>query len=451
MPTTMRRKALDQLLAWNRSDSAKPLLVYGARQVGKTFLVRDVFGASEFENVCDVNFERDGEVVRQVFRHDLNPRRIIADLSLVKDVDIKPGTTLILLDEVQLCEEALTSLKYFAEEAPDFRVVAAGSLLGVRLHRERGDGTFPVGKVDVMRMFPMDFEEYLWAQGKTRVADGIRAAFGEGRAFLLHEEALRLYREYVLVGGMPEAVSKSLGGEGVVAARAVHQNLSVTYASDVARYIGDISAARTMELWDSIPLQLMRENHKFKFSDVRKGARRSQYEGSFAWLESAGLIYRCSLTHDGEPPFLAPGGESDSFKAYLLDVGLLSSAWRVDPRLVVEGKSFSSALSPVARRALAENYVMQSLQSNGIQPLYWKSKRNAEVDFLFSNDAMHALPIEVKSGENVRSRSLGMFRDKYDPALCLRVSAKNFGVENGITSVPLYAAFCIDRSLGAKG
>ncbi|MEG0504287.1 MAG: DUF4143 domain-containing protein, partial [Raoultibacter sp.] len=368
-------------------------------------------------------------------------------LEIAKNMSINPSKTLIIFDEIQLCENALTSLKYFAEFAPEYHIVATGSLFGVAVHRS--GLTFPVGKVEVVHMFPMDFEEYLWAQGKERLAKAIHISFDANAPFPFHDDALRLYREYLLVGGMPKAVSRFLDSGSFDEARAVHRSLNDTYISDIARYIGDSNTARTLDLWQSVPYQLMKENKKFKFSDIDKTARSHQYIDAFAWLSAAGLIHKCGLTTDGQPPFLSAGDEG-IFKVYLFDTGMLSASLNIEPRaIMLEDEMTGSLVSSNARGALAENYVMQSLKANGITPNYWRSKGSAEVDFLFQNTLMGAVPVEVKSGSNVRSKSLTVFQDKYDPAISIRISAKNFGLENSIKSVPLYAAFCIEPSISS--
>ncbi|MEG0375431.1 MAG: AAA family ATPase [Raoultibacter sp.] len=443
----MKRKLIDTLIAWKNHEDRQPLLVYGARQVGKTYLVRDVFGAEHYETVCYVNFEYEHNRVAPLFDGDLDPKRIIADLEIAKNMSINPSKTLIIFDEIQLCENALTSLKYFAEFAPEYHIVATGSLFGVAVHRS--GLTFPVGKVEVVHMFPMDFEEYLWAQGKERLAKAIHISFDANAPFPFHDDALRLYREYLLVGGMPKAVSRFLDSGSFDEARAVHRSLNDTYISDIARYIGDSNTARTLDLWQSVPYQLMKENKKFKFSDIDKTARSHQYIDAFAWLSAAGLIHKCGLTTDGQPPFLSAGDEG-IFKVYLFDTGMLSASLNIEPRaIMLEDEMTGSLVSSNARGALAENYVMQSLKANGITPNYWRSKGSAEVDFLFQNTLMGAVPVEVKSGSNVRSKSLTVFQDKYDPAISIRISAKNFGLENSIKSVPLYAAFCIEPSISS--
>ncbi|MEG0322693.1 MAG: AAA family ATPase, partial [Raoultibacter sp.] len=225
----MKRKLIDTLIAWKNHEDRQPLLVYGARQVGKTYLVRDVFGAEHYETVCYVNFEYEHNRVAPLFDGDLDPKRIIADLEIAKNMSINPSKTLIIFDEIQLCENALTSLKYFAEFAPEYHIVATGSLFGVAVHRS--GLTFPVGKVEVVHMFPMDFEEYLWAQGKERLAKAIHISFDANAPFPFHDDALRLYREYLLVGGMPKAVSRFLDSGSFDEARAVHRSLNDTYIS----------------------------------------------------------------------------------------------------------------------------------------------------------------------------------------------------------------------------
>lgn len=444
----MKRKLLNRLIDWKKQQDRQPLLIYGARQVGKTHLVRTVFGAEQYESVCYVNFEYEYNRIAPLFDSDLDPKRIVADLEIAKNMKVDPSQTLIIFDEIQLCENALTSLKYFAELAPEYQIVATGSLFSVAVHRS--ELTFPVGKVEVLHMFPMDFEEFLWALDKQRIAIAIRTCFEENTPFSFHDDALRLYQEYLLVGGMPKAVSCYADSSSFDRVRSIHRSLHDTYISDIARYIGDSNTARTLGLWRSIPYQLMKENKKFKFSDIEKTARSHQYVEAFDWLSAAGLIYKCELTTDGQPPFIS-AGDTSIFKVYLFDTGMLSTSLNIDPSMVLlKDETYESLISSNARGALAENYVMQSLKANGIAANYWRSKGSAEVDFLFQNTHMQAIPVEVKSGTNVRSKNLMVFQDKYDSSFCVRISAKNFGYENGIKSIPLYAAFCIETDIGIR-
>ncbi len=431
----MERNALGKLETWKNKPHRKPLLLYGARQVGKTYLLKE-FGATGFDHMEYFDLERDS-VARAAFSGSLDPQVIVSNLSQMVGRPISVEDTLLVFDEVQASNRALASLKYFFEDMPGAHVVAAGSLLGIAVNREGLSA--PVGKVDTMTLFPMTFDEFLHATGNGMLVDGIRAAYDSNAPFFMHDRALELYRSYVLVGGMPEAVS-SFAQDGDFATVADIQNDIIDlYVADMAKYAQPYETARILEAWRSIPSQLAKENRKFQYKTVRSGGRASQYAAALSWLSAAGLINRCTQITSAQLP-LAVHENRSAFKVYMADTGLLSACMNVKPSMMMD----SEARAAFDAGALTENYVAQALTANGIDLRYWVSAGTAEVDFVKDGEGVNAVPIEVKSSDNVRSRSLRVYRDKYNPDLCLRISTKNFGCENGVKSVPLYAAFCIE-------
>jgi predicted AAA+ superfamily ATPase len=443
----VRRKLEQTLLDWKNNPKKLPLLIIGARQVGKTWLVEH-FAKQHYHDALMLNFQIDAARLSQIFSPDLDPNRIMRDLALLYNRQIQPGKTLIVFDEVQLCQPALSALKYFAEQATDIPIIATDSLFGIAVHREERY-SFPVGKVQIARLYPMDFEEYLWAKDKGLWADGIRECYLTSKPFVAHRDAVDTYREYLMVGGLPAAVTSWLEKADVARLRDAQRSLTATYTADMAIYLDDSDASLARGIWGSIPRQLAREgSKKFKLADIAKGARQHQYEAPFSWLENAGLIFRHRQVTSGTVPFEPRAGGS-FYKTYLLDVGLLSAQMNIRPEVFFSPDGYRQIASGF-KGALAENYVKQSLVANGIESFYWHSGNTAEVDFLVQDSLMRAIPIEVKSADNVQSKSLNVFREKYKPPLSLRLSTAEFGLENGIRSVPLYAAYCIDAECSSE-
>lgn len=435
----MRRKAEAGIRKWLTSESTEPLLLKGPRRVGKTFLVKtwlqDAIGA---ENHVYLDFQTDLMRIESIFEGRTDVDRIVADLELYLNKDIRPKTSVLVFDEVQLCEKALNSLRFFAQSP--YRVIATGSLLGVTL-RKQDDRRLPYpSDVRHLTLHPMDFEEFLWAMGEERMADGIRSCFQDSRPFVLHDQALEWYRKYLVVGGMPKAVDAFARGYGLQRVREIQAEIDQTYISDMPAGV----AALARSTWDSIPRQLARETtRKFKYGDVVKGGRANRFEEPLAWLESAGIVDLCRQTNSCEPPLIPRDGGA-FFKAYLADVGLLHFKSGLMPNMVLDRDSYA-LLSSSFRGAFAENYVMQALKTNGFAPLYWTpGNSSAEIEFVISDGQGSIVPIEVKSGSNVRSRSLRNFMDKTGCNLGYRISALNFSQEGPLKSIPLYAAFYIE-------
>ena len=429
----LRRKYEVALMEWKNRPNRKPLLVRGVRQCGKTHLLRHAAGAM-FDNVAYVNLEND-PAARTDFLAGLDPRRIITSLEARTGQRIVPGKTLIVIDEVQACEQALTSLKYFCEDAPQYHVAAAGSLLGVAINRD--SWSFPVGKAEMLDMAPLDFEEYLWARGKDGLAQSIRAAF-DSKAPLapsLHEEALGLYREYLVVGGMPEAVQTFVDTSSVIDVAEKHRIILDGYSADTNKYASAELSAKTRACFDSIPVQLAKENRKFQYKVVRRGGNASMFGDALDWLALSGTIMRCTRVSQIESP-LEAFVDMPNFKIYLCDTGLLvskSGAQRAD---ILNG------LGSTFMGAVAENSVAQALAANGYSLHYWTRDNRAEIDFVVERQGCLSA-VEVKWGENTRARSLASLRTNRSVNRLVRISAKPFGNAGGMLSVPLYAVHCL--------
>lgn len=430
----MERKITNSLLEWKNRPAHRPLIVYGARQVGKTYSLLS-FAQANYKQYAYFNFEENRQLSK-IFEPDLNPQRIIHELSIIAGQKILAEETLILFDEIQACERALTALKYFSELAPQFAIIAAGSLLGVAINRQ--SASFPVGQVETLTMYPMDFEEFLWARGQKELANGIRQQFTNFKSFPLHELALTLYREYLFVGGMPRPVLEYLQNKGNDFVISEQLNLNNAYLADSAKYTSAANSVKIIAVFNSIPAQLAKENHKFQYKMIKSGARANEYETALDWLFAAGICYRCTKITEGHLP-LSAYQEPSSFKVYMQDCGLLAAKAGIPPSLLLNRNSELDGF----KGALAENYVCASLVASGHTPFYWESNGKAEVDFVIQMKNGDIVPIEVKSADNVRSKSLAVFSERYKFPHSLRISAKNFGNSGNVLSVPLYAVFCI--------
>ncbi|MEG1407727.1 MAG: ATP-binding protein, partial [Ruthenibacterium sp.] len=416
----MERKIAKKLLEWKNNPKKMPLLIYGARQVGKTYTAL-TFGKQHYKNTVYFNMEGSTEIAA-IFERDLNPIRIIKELAAKSGQSIFPGDTLIIFDEIQSCERALTALKYFCEEAPEYHIIAAGSLLGVALNREKY--SFPVGKVEMLTLYPLDFEEFLWATGNEKICALIKACYDAFSPLSLHETAMDLYKIYLVVGGMPRAVTEYVETKDFNFVTAAQKSLNDAYIADMAKYATPQETTKIMAAWASVPAQLAKENHKFQYKVIKSGARAYEYETPLVWLKTAGIINQCARITEGKMP-LSAYADNNSFKVYMVDTGLLCSKFDISANVVLN--------SPISfngfKGALAENYIMQALVSNGISPYYWSSPGKAELDFVFQDRQGNIIPLEGKSADNVRAKSLKAFISLYEPPYAIRVSAKNFGFE----------------------
>lgn len=431
----MERKIVKKIELWKNSKNRQPLIINGARQVGKTHTALTI-GKNFYKNTAYFNME-DSKELTNIFEQDFNIERIIRELSVRCGESIFKDDTLIIFDEIQASERALLALKYFCENAPDYHIIAAGSLLGVAINRERY--SFPVGKVDLITMYPMDFEEFLWAINKKEISDMIRTHAKSMTPFSLHETAINLYKTYLLVGGMPKVVMDYIETNDFNFVNAAQKNLNDSYVADMAKYATANETTKIMSAFNSIPAQLAKENKKFQYKVIKNGARAYEYETPIEWLNASGVINKCVKVTEGKLP-LSAYTENETFKIYLTDTGLLCSKFAVPANAVLsELPTFHNF-----KGALAENYVCFSLKCAGYQPYYWESNGKAEVDFVIQDKDGNIVPVEVKSAENVRSKSLKIFMEKYHTIYAIRISGKNFGYENNIKSIPLYAIFTLE-------
>jgi len=431
----MERKIFESLIRWKDKPNRMPLILNGARQVGKTFILKK-FGEERFSNVVYINLETN-IAVSTYFESDITPQRIIQYLETIVGKRIIPNETLIILDEIQSSERALSSLKIFCEEAPQYHIVAAGSLLGVAINREKY--SFPVGKVDEISMFPLDFEEYLWAMNKKLLSDEIRKHYVQNEKMpgAIHEEALEWQKRYLITGGMPAVVKEFAETQSLLISTEIQGRILNEYVADMAKYANPTTSIKIRACYHSIPAQLAKDNTKFQYKVVQRGGTATIFGESIEWLNYAGIVLKCQKTEHGFMPIAAYADLSD-FKLYMGDVGMLT---------MKSGMAHQTILSTIEEDntflgAMCENYVAQAFACKGYPLFYWKSENRAELDFVLQKEDQ-VIPVEVKKGKRTKSVSMAIFMEKYKSPFAIRISKKNFGFENGIKSVPLYAVFCI--------
>ena len=438
----MERLLISQLLKWKEKRGRKPLILEGARQVGKTWLLKE-FGRKYFKDVCYINFEKN-DALESIFADDLSPQFIIEQLSIYHGKLIKPESTLIIFDEVQEMPRALTSLKYFCEEAPEYAICCAGSLLGIALH----EGTsFPVGKTNFLHLYPLSFKEFLLANDEQMLVDYIEKGNRNIAAF--EPRLLDYLKKYMIIGGMPAVVNEWLDTKDFNKVGLVQKQLIAAYQKDFSKHAPNSMVEKIRYIWNSIPSQLAKENKKFVYGLVREGARAREYEDAIMWLCDAGEIIR---THNVNKPDIPISAYADlkSFKVFLLDVGLLRAMSRVSPKVILEG----SRIFEEFKGALTEQYVCQELQnySDVLETnYYWSSSATAEVDFLVS-DGWDVYPLEVKAGVTMNAKSLKLYREKYSPKWALRTSllAYEKNEASKTINIPLYMLFVLGNELKAE-
>lgn len=434
----MRRKIDAQLDAWKEQQEKKPLVITGARQTGKTTSVLE-FGRRAYREVVHIDFYRQPHL-KAAFAGSLEPTVVVANLEALLMRDIPAEGTLLFFDEIQDCDQAVTALKFFCQDAPERDVVAAGSLLGVHIART---SSFPVGYVDLLRMHPLDFEEFCWAVGEERALALAQSSFEDWRPCPVHESLMARYREYLLVGGMPEAVALHAQGASLARVRKAQEDVCTMYVADMAKYTTATVAAKVVACWESLPAQLAKESGstKFTWKEVTARGKAERLGSAVDWLGYAGIASKCTQVSAGVAPLKSFENPS-SFKLYVADTGLLASKYDAGPRDL----DATDARSARFRGGLAENYVMQQLVAADVTPYYWGMQSTYEVEFVVRAPE-GVVPIEVKSGANVSSPSARRFADKYGSPFIYRVSARNFGEAGGVRSVPSYAAHLIAASL----
>lgn len=431
----MYRKIISFLEAWKRNEHRKPLILQGARQVGKTYSILE-FGRTCYENVAYFNFETNPRL-NETFEENINPDYLIPILSHIAGQTIVREKTLIVFDEVQLCERALTSLKYFCEDAPGYHIIVAGSLLGVAVNRAKF--SFPVGKVDMKTLYPMDMEEFMLAMGEEALVEQIKNCFDSDTPLpsALHNAAMQLYRQYLIVGGMPECVMQFAETKDYVLVRYTQDTILASYLNDMSKYNNLNEIKKTRLAYDNITVQLSKKNTRFQYKLIKKGGRASEFENAIEWLCLSGIVSQVYKVEQIKKP-LENYRNIDAFKIYVSDLGLLCAKKDLAAHdilyMVEEINDFKGGM--------AKNYVNVQLTINGYTTYYWESERKAEIDFVIQRDGQ-LIPIEVKSADNTRAKSLKVYMETYRPAYAIKLSAKNFGFEDGKKTVPLYAAFCI--------
>ena len=431
----MYRKITEYLTEWKNSKTRKPLVLQGARQVGKTYSVLE-FGRKHYDNVAYFNFETNPKL-NETFSENISPEYLVPVLSHIAGQTIVKEKTLIVFDEVQLCERALTSLKYFCENAPEYHIIVAGSLLGVAVNRAKF--SFPVGKVDIKTMYPMDMEEFLLALGEEELVGRIKKCFAENASLpsALHDKSMTLYRQYLAVGGMPECVEQFVNTKDYILVRHMQDTLLARYLNDMSKYNNLNEIKKTRLVYDSITVQLSKKNTRFQYKLVKKGGRAAEYENAIEWLSLSGIVSQIFKVEQIMKP-LNNYRDTDSFKVYVSDTGLLCAKKELLANdilyMVPELNDFKGGMT--------ENYVNTQLTSNGYTAYYWESEHSAEIDFIIQRDG-DIIPIEVKSADNTKAKSLNTYMAAHKPTYAIKISAKNFGFENGIKTVPLYAVFCI--------
>ena len=431
----MYRTAIELLHKWKNSNDKKPLIIRGARQVGKTWLMKE-FASKAYKESVYISFDNNVQMT-ELFHADFNIERIITGLEIYAGHKIDPSETVLIFDEIQEVPKALTSLKYFYEAAPQYSILCAGSLLGIALHH----GTsFPVGKVEFMDLYPLTFSEFILAMGKGQfaklIADGNYSMI---RTF--KNDYIDLLKQYYYVGGMPEVVSRFSESIDFNEARKIQERILNAYEQDFSKHVPHEIVPRVRMLWNSVPSQLAKENKKFIYGLIKEGSRAKDYETALLWLEDCGLVHRVNRTGSPSLPLKAYE-DLKAFKLFLLDIGLLSCMVRLRQDVLLDG----NALFREFKGALTEQYVLQQIKTlDNVTAYYWTNDRNsAEIDFLIDTGA-EVIPIEVKAEINLQAKSLKTFREKFDPALSVRTSMADFHKGDGLIDLPLYAIGNIDK------
>ena len=423
----MNRSLYKDLLVWKANSNRKPMIIQGARQVGKTWLMKE-FGKHEFEKVAYLNFEGNA-VLHKIFNSDFDSIKIIDAIGIIAGFKIDPNNTLLIFDEIQACPQALTSLKYFHENSPEYMILAAGSLLGVAIHQ---GVSFPVGKVDFLKLYPLTFEEFLASMNQMQLLDLLK---GNDVQLLtvFREKYIDLLRTYYYVGGMPEAVLDFSTNKDYQRVREIQERIIIAYENDFSKHAPINQLPRIRLVWQSIISQLAKENSKFIYNLLRSGARAKDFELAIEWLKDAGLIHKVNRISKPAIPINSYADWAD-FKIYLNDVGLMCAMSKLSAEIILKGDELFTEFKGI----LTEQYVLQQIVSSAYQPYYWTVENSkAEVDFVIQkNDQI--VPIEVKAAENLRSRSLHVYYDNYQPKHCIRTSLSDFKHQNWVTNIPLY-------------
>lgn len=430
----MYRKIMNKLIEWKNDINRKPLILRGARQVGKTYIIKQ-FGEENYEGVAYFNFDHDIELYN-LFESTKDPNRILEQLAFIYGKSIIPEKTLIVFDEIQECPNALNSLKYFEEEAKDYHIISAGSLLGIRLSHT----SFPVGKVDFLDMYPMTFTEFLEADGCKNLVDYMDSIKEiENIPNIFFDRLSEKLKAYFIIGGMPEVVNSWVKEKNMEKVNKLQQNILRAYESDFSKHTSNIEANRISIIWNSIPSQISKDNKKFLYQVAKDGARAREYEGALNWLKDANIVYKIyNITKPSMP--LISYNDLSAFKIYVNDVGLLRKMTDLDSKIVVEGNKLFEEF----KGALTENYVLQALTAIGLNPYYFTFDNRYEIDVMlqYKNEI---IPIEVKSSENINNVSLKIYNEKYNPKTRIRFSMRNLNKDDNFINIPLFMVEYLDK------
>lgn len=435
----MKRKIYAKLLDWkNNTRNIKPLMVLGVRQAGKTYIIEQ-FCKNEYQNYKYVNL-LENDIIKNLYESDLDSNEKYLRLKAILKFDLDKEDSILFIDEIQESEKLISELKYFCEKHNNVRIVCAGSLLGVKLKRLKS--SFPVGKVKLLKLYPMDFEEFLMSMGEDYLIECIKDCYNNNKSMTepIHNKALSLYRTYLITGGMPESIQNmvDIKGDYINYDTTIVNDILESYFNDMNKYvINDIEALRIKRLYNSLPSQLSNVSKKFQYSNISKDARTRDYATSLNWLEASNMVIKCKCVKNPDIP-LEGFVDDDTFKLYLSDIGILNNILKIRVEdILTDNISLYKGI-------IAENYVANQLVCNGFDLYYWKSDATAEVDFLlYTKDGI--IPVEVKSSDNTQSKSLGVYNNNYKPKYSIRISTKDFGYseKNNIKSIPLYAVFMI--------
>ena len=424
----MKRFAYNKLIEWKNKEDRKPLIIRGARQVGKTWLMKEF--AKEYKHIIYINFE-DSTVLQKLFVQDFNIDRILLSLQIESGVTANAENTLIIFDEIQEAERGLTSLKYFHENAPEYHIIAAGSYLGISIQK---NASFPVGKVEFLDLYPLSFSEFLIAKGEDNLYNVLQQKQWDIITQFKHK-LIELLKLYYYIGGMPEVVNDYITKEDFTSVRNIQNQLLIAYEQDFAKHAPTSTIPRIRLVWNSLPAQLSKENRKFVFNMIKKGARAKDFEMAIEWLKDSGLIYQINRINKPGLP-LSSYQDFGAYKLFMLDIGLLGAMTKLDPKTITNG----SKIFEEFKGALTENYVLQQLIINKtLDIFYWSAEKSSgEIDFIIQQES-NIYPLEVKAEENLKAKSLRVFKDKYKIQKSYRTSMANFRKEDWLENIPLYA------------
>lgn len=424
----MKRKAINELIDWKNKKGHKPIIIQGARQVGKTWLMQE-FGKTQYKQIAYINFDNNDRMLN-LFSGDLNVQRLLTGFELEVGFKIKPKDTLIIFDEIQECPKAITSLKYFNENAPEYDIVAAGSLLGVAHHEGTG---FPVGKVEFMDLYPLSFDEFLCALGEEQLLELTQKQDFQ-MIKIFKDKFENLIKQYCYIGGMPAVVQDFVTNRDFNTVRTIQKEIITAYEKDFSKHIPANTVEKIRMLWKSIPAQLTKENKKFIYNSVRKGARAKDFETALSWLSNCGLVYKVNRIKKPGLPITAYE-DFDAFKLFILDIGLLGALTNLETKTLLEGNKIFVEF----KGAIAEQYVLQQFKTIKDLPIfYWANETSrSEIDFVIQLDSK-VIPVEVKSAANLKAKSLKSYIDKFKPEISIRTSTADYKINEGLYDIPLY-------------